>query len=212
MIEVVPAIIAKDFGDLEERVGLIEPYVARAQLDIMDGSFVDNETMKGFDELAKLETNLKFEVHLMVDDPLSYVEQFLKTDKVDKYILHVESEGNLNNVITMIRQAGREVGLSLNPQTPNEVLTDYLEKISFIQFMTVDPGFYGSPFVEDVLDKMTDFHYMYPNVPMQVDGGVNEETAHKVVEAGATTLVSGSYIFNSDDVSEAIYMLQRTGD
>jgi ribulose-phosphate 3-epimerase len=78
--------------------------------------------------------------------------------------------------------------------------------------MTVDPGFYGSPFVEDVLDKMTDFHYVHPHIPLQVDGGINEETAKKAVEAGATILSSGSYIFKSDDIGEAIYMLQRVED
>ena len=212
MIEVVPAIIAKDYKDLEEKVDMIEPHVARAQLDIMDGKFVENETIKGFGELDKLETSLKFEVHLMVNDPTEYVEEFLKTNKVDRYILHVESTGNLNNAITMIKDAGHEVGLSLNPQTSNETLAKYLERIDFVQFMTVDPGFYGSPFVEDVLDKMTDFHYVHPHVPLQVDGGINEETAKKAVEAGATILSSGSYIFKSDDIGEAIYMLQRVED
>jgi len=212
MIEVIPAIIAKDYKDLEEKVDMIESHVARAQLDIMDGRFVDNETIKGFNELDKLDTSLKFGVHLMVDDPTEYVEEFLKIDKVDKYILHVESTGNLNNAITMIKDAGYEVGLSLNPQTSNETLAKYLERIDFVQFMTVDPGFYGSPFVEDVLDKMTDFHYVHPHVPLQVDGGINEETAKKAVEAGATILSSGSYIFKSDDIGEAIYMLQRVED
>jgi len=162
--------------------------------------------------LDKLDTSLRFEVHLMVNDPIEYVENLLKTEKVDKYILHVESKGNLNNAITMIKDAGHEVGLSLNPQTSNEVLAEYLERIDFVQFMTVDPGFYGSPFVEDVLDKMTDFHYVHPHIPIQADGGINEKTAQKVVAAGAIILSAGSYIFKSDDIGEAIYMLQRAED
>ena len=212
MIEIVPAIIAKSYQELEEKVKTVEPYIARVQLDIMDGRFVDNETIKGFDELGKLETDVMFEVHLMVKDPTEYVEKLLKIDKVDKFVLHIESEGNLNNLITMIHEDERQVGLALNPSTPNEFLAKHINSMDFVQFMTVDPGFYGSPFVEDVLDKMTDFHYVHPTIPIQADGGIDGKTAQKVVEAGATLLVSGSYIFKSDDIDEAIHTLQRVGD
>ncbi len=212
MIEVIPAIIAKSYGELEEKVKLVEPYIAKAQLDIMDGNFVDNETIKGFEELSKLDTNLKFDIHLMVKDPTEYVEEFLKIGKADKFSLHIESKCNFNNLINLIHEKERKIGFSLNPPTQNEVLAEYFNKIDFIQFMTVTPGFYGSPFEENVLDKMSDFHYMYPNIPIQVDGGINKDTAQKAVQAGASILISGSYIFNSDDIGEAINTLQRVGE
>lgn len=212
MIEVVPAIIAKNFGELDEKVKLVEPYVSRAQIDIMDGSFVQNETIKGYDEIGKLNSKLKFEVHLMVDDPMRYVEKFLETKMVDRYVIHIESSGDFNNLIAMVHEGGSQFGFSLNPQTLNEAIAEYLDSIDFVQFMTVDPGFYGSPFIENVLDKMSDLHYARPDMPLQADGGIDDETGRKAVEAGASTLVSGSYIFNGDNVSDRISRLQKAGE
>lgn len=211
MIEIVPAIIAKNYEEMEERIKMVEPYVGRVQVDIMDGEFVPNQTINGYDDLKKLDTNVKIEVHLMVKDPKEYVEKLIETGKVDKYILHIESDADFDYLIKLIHDNGYIVGLTLNPETPNGNLSEYFEKIDFIQFMTVDPGFYGSPFVESVLDKMIDLRNMRSDVVMQVDGGIDAETAKKVVEVGATTLVSGSYIFNSDDIASAINILKNTG-
>ena len=209
MIEVVPAIIAKSFQELDEKVKLVDPYVSRAQIDIMDGAFVDNKTINGYDELGDLDSSLKFEVHLMVENPEEYVVKLIETGKVDKYILHIESNADFHRLIDLIHENGYQVGLSLNPETQNDALGDYVEKIDFVQYMTVNPGFYGSPFVEDVLDKMSDLHFRYKEMPLQVDGSINDETAGKAIQAGATTLVSGSYLFNHDDIAEAIKSLQQ---
>jgi len=208
MIEIVPAIIAKSFEELDEKVKIVDPYVSRAQIDIMDGEFVSNQTINGYDELKNLNSNLKFEVHLMVNHPEDYIKKLIDTGRVDKYVLHIESSGDLDSLIELIHDNGYQVGLSLNPETQNDALIDYVDKIDFVQYMTVDPGFYGSPFMENVLDKMSDLHFMHPEMSLQVDGGINEETASKAVQAGATTLVSGSYLFNHDDIAEAIKSLQ----
>ena len=208
MTEIVPAIISKNYKDLESKIRLVEPFVDRIHLDVMDGLFVPNMTIDGATELQKIETKLNVEAHLMVNKPENHIPRWLET-KADKILVHWEATQKLQECISLVKEGDKLFGVVLNPETNHEVLRDFIDQIDLVQFMTVHPGAYGGDFIEDVLDKMSDFHFFYPDIPIQVDGGVNAETAFKIIQAGASILVSGSYIFSSNNIEEAINLLKR---
>lgn len=208
MVEIIPSIIAKDFKELEEKVRAVEPYVERVQIDIMDGIFVQNRTMDGVAEIQKLETDLAIEIHLMVNKPENHIPRWLET-RADKFLIHWETTQKFQECINLVKDSDKIFGAVLNPETGHESLGEFTDQLDLIQFMTVSPGAYGSKFIDDVLDKMSDFHFFYPDVPIQVDGGVNLNTAPKLIQAGATILVAGSYIWDSEDIEEAIEKIKN---
>lgn len=225
MIKIIPAILAKSYEEFESMVRKIEPYSELVHLDIADGEFVPNKTIDGYEELQRINTNLNFEVHLMVKNPESIIDRWLKTKAV-RYLVHYESTGELDFLINQVRQNGKELACVLNPQTDYSALEPYIDPvrsrardrvaspedrgaatsngIDLVQFMTVDPGFYGSPFLPEVLEKIRNFHSRYPNKIIQVDGGINPETIKLVEEVGASRAAVGSYIFKSDNIEKAL--------
>ena len=210
MADVIPAILAKSYEELERMVRTVEPYVERVHLDIMDGVFVSNTTITGYDELIRLDTNLKFDVHLMVENPADLMYHWYEVrGKADTFLVHAERANGLRELLEQIRLNQCRAGLVLNPETAVEEVQELLELIDMMQFMTVHPGFYGGQFIDDVLGKITDFRESHPDRPILVDGGITPETAIKTLRAGATTLVSGSYIFNSPDPAKAILELKN---
>lgn len=211
MINIIPSILAKTSEEFEKLVRMVEPYVDRVHLDVGDGDFVPAKTIFGYEELIKIETKVKFDVHLMVSRPEDQMYFWYKT-KADRFLIHAETDHGHGGLIEQIHLNGREVGLVLNPETQIEKIAELTENTDFVQFMTVYPGFYGSRFVESVIDKITEFHNQYPSIPIFVDGGVNLETASRLIAVGATTLVVGSYIIESQDVGKAIEELRTIGD
>lgn len=210
MIKIIPAILAKTSEEFEKMVRMLEPYVDRVHLDIIDGDFLSNKTISGHEELIKMETKVYFDVHLMVSKPEDQMYFWYKT-KADRFLIHAETDHGHRNLIDQIHFNDRKVGLVLNPETQIEKIVELIENIDFVQFMTVHPGNYGGDFVESVLGKILEFHNQYPSVPVFVDGGVNPKTALRLIVAGATTLVAGSYVFNSGDVGKAIEELRKIG-
>ncbi len=211
MINIIPSILAKTAEDFEKILRAVEPYVDRVHLDIGDGDFVPTKTITGYDELIKMETKVKFDVHLMVSRPEDQMYFWYKT-KADRFLVHAETDHGHINLINQIHLNNREVGLVLNPETQVDKITELIDDIDFVQFMTVHPGFYGSEFVESVLNKISEFHGQYPSMPIFVDGGVNPETALRLAAIGATTLVVGSYVLASGDVGKAIEELKAIGN
>lgn len=210
MIEIIPAILAKTSEEFESMVRMVELYVDRVHLDIIDGDFVSNKTISGYEELSKMETKVYFDVHLMVSRPEDQMYFWYKT-KADRFLIHAETDHGHRNLIDQIHFNDRKVGLVLNPETQTDKIAELIENIDFVQFMTVRPGNYGGEFVESTLGKILEFHNQYPSVPVFVDGGVNPKTALRLIVAGATTLVAGSYVFNSGDVGKAIEELRKIG-
>ena len=208
MIEITPSIIAKTVEELEADIKKLEPYVERVHLDILDGAFTPGKTILGYEELQSIPTKLKFSVHLMVMHPEEYIPQWLKVPDADRFAIQAESAGDLAKVFLEIRNQGKKVGIVLNPETPTGSVMEYIPLVDYIQFMTVHPGSYGRPFLNDMIDKISEFHDTNPEMLIAVDGGINPETAHRAVEAGATILISGSYIMNSPDVAKAIAELK----
>jgi len=207
MIEIIPTIIAKDFKELQEKVRRVEPYVDWIQLDIMDGQFVDNSTWSNPAELKKLETEAKLEAHLMIKNPEDTIEQWINSG-VKRIIIHFESTRYHRQLIDKIKKAGLEVGLAINPQTPIEVVDDFIPDLDLVLVMTVQPGRGGQKLIADTLNKIEQLRETYPNVNIEVDGGINSETASQVIQAGANLLASGSAIFNSGNIEETIKKLK----
>lgn len=208
MIEIIPAILAKMPEDLMKAIHLIEPYFKRAHLDIADGIFVANETISGHSELEASETNLQFDVHLMVREPLKQIENWLDHQKADRFIIHVESE-NVGETINDLRSNGKGVAMAINPDTSISELELWLNLVDFVQFMTIEPGFQGRDFLDPMIDKIRNFHKNYPDVVIAVDGGINPDMAKKVTEVGATIIVSGSFLLKSGGIEEAVQKLKN---
>ncbi|MBI4117440.1 MAG: ribulose-phosphate 3-epimerase [Parcubacteria group bacterium] len=202
-MKIIPAILAKTYEEFESMVRKIEPYADLVQLDVADGQFVPNKTIDGYEELMRIETKLDFEIHLMIKNPEKVIGYWLKTPAA-RYLIHLESAKEPETLINRIKEGGKELGLVLNPETDYSAIEPYLDKIDLVQFMTVDPGFYGSPFLPDVLEKIRNFHGKYPGKIIQVDGGINPETIKLAEEAGASRAAVGSYIFESQDIQRAL--------
>ena len=208
MVKIIPSILATTEEELEKLLRMVEPFVDRVHLDIGDGDFIPTKTISGYEELIKMETKVKFDVHLMVSRPEDQMYFWYKT-KADRFLIHAETDHGHRNLIEQIHLNNRQVGLVLNPETQAEKMTELIDNIDFVQFMTVHPGAYGGEFVESVVNKILEFHGQYPSVPIFVDGGVNLETVSRLVAIGVTTLVAGSYLINSADVGKAIAELQE---
>lgn len=202
-MKIIPAILVKTYEEFETMIRAIEPYTDLVHLDIADGEFVSNKTIDGYEELMRVETKLNFEIHLMIKNPEMVIGRWLKTKAV-RYLIHSESAGGLESLINQIKGSGRELGLVLNPGTDYSSIEPYIDRIGLVQFMTVDPGFYGSLFLSEVLQEIRNFHNRHPDKIIQVDGGINPETIKLIEETGASRAAVGSHIFKSDDIEKAI--------
>ncbi len=198
--KIIPAIIANSQKELEEKINKVKDFVDIIQLDFMDGIFVPNNSID-FDFKIPF-SKCKFEAHLMVQYPLEWIEKHFK--KVDMILVHFESSKNLKKIIDIVKEKNKQIGLVLNPETPIEYIEKYLDEIDQVLIMTVNPGFYGSPFLYKTIDKIKKLRKKYPDLDIEVDGGVTDKTIESVYDAGANLFVSGSYIIKSDNVKKAV--------
>lgn len=209
MIEIIPAILTDSSVRLKELILKLEPYTRRVHIDIADGVFVPNKTINGYGEIKEIESALKFDVHLMTAQPEKYLKEWMYT-QADRFLMHVESEFDIEKIIDQMHKNNRKVGLVLNPETSVDELKPFMDKIDLIQFMTVHPGFQGGEFVKNVVDKIASFHQQYSDIIIMCDGGITSETAPDLVKAGVSILVSGSYIIKSADAGKAIKELEAS--
>ncbi len=173
-------------------------------IDVMDGHFVPNITVGPFIVKAiRKVTKLPLDTHLMIENPEKYIPQFIAAGS-DSVTVHAEAcETNLGDVLRLIQSKGVKCGVSLKPATPLSVLEAHLKDIDMVLLMTVNPGFGGQSFMPEVLPKIQALRKIF-NKDIEVDGGINSETAKLVVEAGANVLVAGTAIFGQTDVAKAI--------
>jgi ribulose-phosphate 3-epimerase len=202
---IIPAIIAKSQEEFEKNINKVKNYVDVIQLDFMDGDFVPNTSIDFDFELPN--SNCIFEAHLMVADPVKWINK--NHEKVDTILAHFESCKNPSKVIEIIRRKNKKIGFVLNPETPLGAIEKYLDEINQVLIMTVNPGFYGSPFLPEMLDKISDLRKFKPKINIEVDGGVTDKTIGLVDKAGANMFVSGSYIVKSDNVKQAVESLKK---
>jgi ribulose-phosphate 3-epimerase len=212
---IAPSILAADFSRLAEEVHRVEAAGADwIHCDIMDGHFVDNISF-GPDvvRLVREETSLPLDVHLMIEHADHYVPRFVKAG-ANSITVHVEPEAKHDVVKTLqqIQDAGCRVGLTLNPETPFEMIEPFLGKFDMLLVMTVHPGFGGQPFRGDQMEKVrraaTWNESCEHRIDIEVDGGINRKTAQISVENGANVLVAGTAIFRSKDYAKAIRELR----
>lgn len=202
---IIPAVIAKTQDELDDKIKKVKDYVEIIQLDIMDGKFVSNTSIDFDFKLP--ETNCRFEAHLMIKEPEKWIEKHYS--KVDTILAHFESCGDPSYVIDLVRNKKRKVGFVLNPETPVESIEQFLDDIDQILIMTVNPGFYGSPFLPEMLDKISILRKLRTDLDIEVDGGITDKTIKSVDKAGANMFVSGSYIMKSDNVKKAVETLRN---
>ena len=210
MIEIVPSILTNSPDEFKEMLRAAEPYFSRVHLDIADGVFAPNTTIKGAEELASIHTPLKITVHLMVSKPEDVLRQWLDAD-IESLIFHLESTDQMDELINNTKAGGKKVGIAINPDTPTESLMPFVGKADFVHFMMVYPGFYGGEFKEEVLNKIKNFSQKYPDVEISVDGGIDLTTARMAVESGADILIAGSYFFRQGrNMEEALENMKKS--
>ena len=202
---IIPGILETDFEEIEKKIGLVEGKVERIQIDIADGELVDGKTFLGIEQIGNLKTTAELELHLMVENPLEFVET--KINNVGRVCAQIEAILYVEDFVKNAHEKVYVVGLSLSPESELKELKPYIDHIDFVQFMTVIPGEQGRPFEDSVLEKIKEFKNLWPNMPCQADGGINEHTINKAVKSGCRNLVVGSAIFNSEAPSEKIKSL-----
>ncbi|MBP9822536.1 MAG: ribulose-phosphate 3-epimerase [Candidatus Pacebacteria bacterium] len=210
MIEVVPSILVDTKEELEAKIKKLELVAGRVHIDIMDGSFGLRKTGFGHEDVASLNTGLVIDVHLMVIHPQSYLPHWF-LPKVDRIFISAEAEGELKDLLIMIKAQGKKAGLVLNPETSIDAVYECLEVVDCIQFMAVHPGTNGGLFLSDVVEKIINFHDLYPDTLISVDGGMNPATSQLVRGVGAQVIVSGSYVSSAEDPAKAMAELKEGG-
>ena len=214
MPKVAPSILSADFTKLEKEIETVQN-AEYLHFDVMDGIFVENISF-GFPviEAVRKVTDMTLDVHLMIQSPARYVARFAKSGG-DIITFHTEAETdeNTKKAIDELHSLGKKAGLTIKPNTKPEVLLPYIDALDLILVMTVEPGFGGQKFKSDMLEKITYLKNIIDsrnlNCEIEVDGGINAETAKQCVDAGANVLVAGEYIFRAADRAENIANLQK---
>ena len=201
---IAPSILSADFSRLGEEVRAVETAGADwMHLDVMDGHFVPNLTIgPGIVKAVDRVTNLPLDVHLMIDNPADFIEEFAKAG-ADYLVVHQEGQPHLHRLVGRIRELGMKAGVALNPSTPIETLSEVKYFCDLVVVMSVNPGFGGQSFIPTSTDKIARARAFLPeDVIIEVDGGVSEVNAGTLVGAGATWLVAGSSVFGGPDIEE----------
>ncbi len=209
-----PSILSADFACLGDEVRAVADAGADwIHIDVMDGCFVPNITIGPLMvEAVRKVTTLPLDVHLMIQQPDRSIRDFASAG-ADLISVHVESGGHLNRVVQQIKELDVRAGLVLNPSTPLNSIEWMLDDIDLVLVMSVNPGFGGQSFIPNALDKISALKKMlgsrYPNIQIEVDGGVKPENIGSIAASGADVFVAGSAIFGADDYKESIAALRK---
>ncbi len=206
---IAPSVLAADLGKLQSEVDSIEPYCEWVQIDVMDGHFVPNLSF-GAPVVKCLKTTLILDAHLMVENPADRIKEFLDAGcKNITFHAEVVPETDARRaLIQAIRKGGATAGIAVNPETPISIIDDVVDDIDLVLIMSVHPGFGGQKFIPDVLEKVKTLRASHPDLMIQIDGGIDADTAKLARAAGANNIVAGSYIFKSTDRKTAITSLR----
>ena len=200
-VSVVPAILTDDSQALKTMVRQAEAFCDYVQFDIMDGRFVPSQSIK-CEHIAALNTTLSWEAHLMVEEPEDYAADFMKAG-ARRITFHHEASPHPEKVIKLIKDLGLEAGLALNPETPVATVLPLVSEVASVLLLTVHPGFYGSPFIPEVLQKVAELRRVYPEIEIGVDGGIKEANIAQVARAGVDAICVGSAVFLKPQPAES---------
>lgn len=207
-MKISPSMLASDYANLEAELKKCES-AELIHLDVMDGHFVPNISIGApVIKAMKRVCSVPFDVHLMISDPLKYIEDFANAG-ADIITFHTECESNINETINKILECGCKAALAVKPATPVEAVYPYIDKLSMVLVMTVEPGFGGQSFMENMMPKIERLRADFPDIDIQVDGGVNAETIKTCARAGANVFVAGSAVFKSENPQETIALLKN---
>ncbi|MEW9094025.1 MAG: ribulose-phosphate 3-epimerase [Clostridiaceae bacterium] len=214
MIKIAPSILSSDFSKLGEEVKKLETYKADViHIDVMDGKFVPNITF-GMPVIKSIRglTGLPFDVHLMIEEPSRYIEDFAKAG-ADIITVHYEADKHIDRTINYIKSFGVKAAVALNPGTPVSVIKDLIPSLDMVLIMSVNPGFGGQKFIPYTLEKIKEVNKLKnefnKDLIIEVDGGIDASNIKEVVESGANWLVAGSAVFKGGHIEENISRLKE---
>lgn len=216
MIKIAPSILSADFANLAQSIQVVEQAGAEyLHIDVMDGHFVPNITIGPLVVKAlRPHSNMLFDVHLMIEHPDRYIADFVQAG-ADLVCVHAEACTHLHRCVSQVKEMGAKVGVALNPHTPLSTIEYVLPMLDLVLLMTVNPGFGGQKFIPEVLPKIEKLAQMIKErglaTEIEVDGGVNIDTASLVAKAGASVLVAGSAIFGTPNPAQAVEEIRRAG-
>jgi ribulose-phosphate 3-epimerase len=200
-IQTVPAILTDDPDALETMVRQTETFTSYAQFDIMDGQFVPSRSIT-CEHIARLSMKLNWEAHLMVLHPEAYLEDFQRAG-AQKIVFHYEATPSPREVISLVKNLGMRAGLAVNPETPLSAIAPLASEVDSVLFLSVNPGFYGSKFIPEVLDKIAAFRSAQPNLEIGIDGGIKEGNIVQIARTGVDVIYVGSAIFLQPEPGES---------
>lgn len=207
-LKISPSILASDYANLQSELDRISTS-DMIHIDVMDGHFVPNISI-GAPVVAacKKVCNVPFDVHLMISNPLDYAEDFAKAG-ADIICFHTECDSDTEQTIDKILSLGKKAALAIKPATLIDEVVKYLDKISMVLVMTVEPGFGGQSFMESTMPKIEAIRKINPDIDIEVDGGINADTVKIAAKAGANVFVAGSAVFKSENPAETIALLKK---
>lgn len=207
-LKISPSILASDYANLQSELDRISTS-DMIHIDVMDGHFVPNISI-GAPVVAacKKVCNVPFDVHLMISNPLDYAEDFANAG-ADIICFHTECDSDTEQTIDKILSLGKKAALAIKPATPIDEVVNYLDKISMVLVMTVEPGFGGQSFMESTMPKIEAIRKINPDIDIEVDGGINADTVKIAAKAGANVFVAGSAVFKSENPAETIALLKK---
>jgi ribulose-phosphate 3-epimerase len=200
-IRVVPAVLTDDAAALKKMLLQAGTFTDYVQIDIMDNKFVPSRSIT-WEEIAAIQPKIKWEAHLMVEQPEKQLENFKKAGAT-KAIFHFEATSNPDDVISTARQLEIGIGVALNPETPVTRITRFIDKVDSVLFLSVHPGFYGAKFIPEVLDKMVELRQQYPEINIGIDGGIKESNIAQIARKGVNEIFVGSAILLQPDPGES---------
>lgn len=210
-IMISPSILAGDYANLQSELGRISASDL-IHIDVMDGHFVPNISIGvPVVESIKKVCDIPFDVHLMISDPINYVEQFAKAG-ADIICFHAESNSDIGDTIDKIISLGKKAALAVKPGTDIDVVLPYIDKLWMVLVMTVEPGFGGQSFMQSTMPKIEKLRAIDPDINIEVDGGINADTVKIAAEAGANVFVAGSAVFKSENPNNTIALLKQNAE